>query len=92
MPYEEVPEFLNAIREIPNDPTSSAKHHERTANQPKAWVMKSARIEKGSFQDSDIRGACQQSHENDGMNGMSEGLTSYGLQHRCDMTMEVAGV
>ncbi|KAL8887995.1 MAG: hypothetical protein Q9215_004513 [Flavoplaca cf. flavocitrina] len=43
MPYEEVPEFLNAIREIPNDPTSSAKHHERTASQPKAWVMKSAR-------------------------------------------------
>ncbi|KAL8996373.1 MAG: hypothetical protein Q9169_004096 [Polycauliona sp. 2 TL-2023] len=43
MPYAEVPEFLHAVRKIPNEPRLAGKHNERTANQPRAWVMKSAR-------------------------------------------------
>ncbi|KAL8673425.1 MAG: hypothetical protein Q9168_002168 [Polycauliona sp. 1 TL-2023] len=42
MPYDELPEFLGAIRKIPNEPNSPTKHDERAANQPEAWVMKSA--------------------------------------------------
>lgn len=43
MPYDDVPEFLSAIREIPNEPMSSGNQDDGTVNQPKTWVMKSAR-------------------------------------------------
>ncbi|KAI4224578.1 MAG: hypothetical protein L6R36_004566 [Xanthoria steineri] len=43
MPYDDVPEFLSAIQEIPNDPMSSGNPDEGTVDQPKTWVMKSAK-------------------------------------------------
>ncbi len=43
MPYDDVPEFLSAIQEIPNDPMSSGNPDEGTVDLPKAWVMKSAK-------------------------------------------------
>ncbi|KAL8953962.1 MAG: hypothetical protein Q9222_000249 [Ikaeria aurantiellina] len=52
MPYDEVIEFLGAIQEIPNKPTSMMKPLERNIQQPKAWVMKAARSNGSNSQKS----------------------------------------
>ena len=43
MPYDEAEAFLSAVQEIPNEPILLETQNERTANQPKAWIMKAAR-------------------------------------------------
>ncbi|KAL8729660.1 MAG: hypothetical protein Q9166_004609 [cf. Caloplaca sp. 2 TL-2023] len=52
MAYDEAQEFLNAVQEIPNEPVVSIKHNERSMNQPKAWVMKAAKSNGRSSQNS----------------------------------------